>query len=159
MNFVRCSALNLLCFTLFFLSLSSVASGQTIKDIVISGQAKVEKAAITTIIGSKKGTELDPEIVQEDIVALYELGYFSDIRVYKESVAGGVRLIIELVEKPAIMEINYEGLEEISESDLKDKLVTKLYGIVDEGDLTQDLRMIEKHYLERAFTWRRLLMN
>jgi len=150
-NFVRCSVLNLFYFTLFTLSLSSVAAGLTIKDIVISGQAKVEKAAITTIIGSKKGTELDPEIVQEDIVALYELGYFSDIRVYKENVVGGVRLILQLVEKPAIMEINYEGLEEISESDLKDKLVTKLYGIVDEGDLTQDLRMIEKHYLEKGF--------
>ena len=129
----------------------STAQAQMINEVVVRGNLKVESDAIRTILGTQKGEALDPEVVAEDIRELHALGYFSDIRFYKEPILGGVRVVVEVKEKPAIVEIVYEGLEELSEEDFSDKLDAKLYTIVNEATITSDLRIIEKQYLEKGY--------
>ena len=130
---------------------SPVSAAERIEELVVRGNRKVEADAITTILESQKGTELDSKKVREDILKLHELGYFSDIKMFKEDIAGGVRLIVEVEEKPAIGKIVFEGIKELKEDDFKDKLETKVYTIVNEGTINTDLRMIEKQYLEKGF--------
>lgn len=137
-------------FSLIF-AWTTVAQAQKITEMTVRGNTKVESDAILTILGSKVGSELDTEMIREDILSLYDLGYFSDIRMYRENVAGGVRVIVEVKEKPAIVDIVFSGLDELKEDDLRAKLETQLYTIVDEGALTNDVRMIEKQYLEKGF--------
>ena len=132
-------------------ALANAGYAQKITDMTVRGNTKVEGDAILTILGSKVGDKLELETVKGDIEALYDLGYFSDIRVFKEAHQGGVRLIVEVVEKPAIVAIKFEGLEELKEDDFRQKLETQLYTIVDEGAITNDVRMIEKSYLEKGF--------
>lgn len=127
------------------------ATGQTIEDVVVRGNAKVESDAILTILKTQKGQKLDKDNIRADINALYNLGFFSDIRFYQTPVAGGVRITVEVKEKPAIMEIAFEGLKELSESDFKDKLETKQFTILNESSITRDLRLIEKTYLEKGY--------
>lgn len=124
---------------------------EVIVEMQARGNTKVESDAILTILESKKGQALDPGTVRDDIRALYDLGFFSDIRFFKVPVAGGIRLVVEVKEKPSIMEIQFSGLEELSEEDFKEKLETRLYTIVNESTITQDLRMIEQQYLEKGF--------
>lgn len=131
--------------------LSTSAFGQVINHMEVRGNLKVESDAILTILKSQKGQNLDPKAVQEDIVELYNLGYFSDIRVYRKPQAGGIVLIFDVKEKPSIVDIAYVGLEELTEEDFKDKLETQLYTIVNESVINNDLRMIEKQYLEKGF--------
>lgn len=125
--------------------------GETIVEMRVRGNAKVEADAILTILKSQKGGALSSEDIQEDIESLYELGYFSDIRVFKTPMAGGVMLTVDVKEKPAVMEIRFEGLKELGEEDFKDKLETKLYTILNENTITNDLRVIERMYLEKGF--------
>ena len=51
-------------------------------------------------------------------------------------------------EKPSIVDIRYEGLEEVTKEDLEEKLSTQLYTILDESTISADLRLIEKSFLE-----------
>ena len=122
-----------------------------ISEMTVRGNKKVEADAILTSIRSTKGENLDPKIIREDIKKLHDLGYFSDIKIYKEDIAGGVRLIIDVKEKPAIVAIKFNGIEELKEDDFKDKLETKVYTIVNESSINNDLRMIEKQYLEKGY--------
>jgi outer membrane protein insertion porin family len=129
----------------------SLAAAVRITEVVVRGNKKVEAAAILTSIRSAKGENLDPSTIREDIKKLHALGYFSDIKVYREEIAGGVRVIIDVKEKPAIVAIKFNGIEELKEDDFKDKLETKVYTIVNESTINNDLRMIEKQYLEKGY--------
>lgn len=126
-------------------------TGSLVQEIRVRGNAKVESDAIVAMLKTRKASPLNPKTVVEDIKTLYELGYFSDVRVLKQQVAGGVKLTIEVKEKPAVIAINFKGNDEISEDTLKDKLETKLYTIVNEATMTADVRMIEKQYAEKGY--------
>ncbi len=127
------------------------APGEKIIDMRVRGNQKVESEAILTILGTQKGGNLDPNVVADDISDLYELGYFSDIRFFKDTAPGGIVVTVEVKEKPSIMAIEYEGLKELSEDDFKEKIQSQQYTIVNESTITTDLRTIEKQYLEKGF--------
>jgi outer membrane protein insertion porin family len=122
-----------------------------VQELRVRGNAKVESDAILTMLKSRKGDALDPQKVKDDIRTLHELGYFSDIRIFKVDVAGGVALVVQVAEKPSITKISFEGNEEITEETINEKLTTKLYTIVNEATITQDVRMIEKQYAEKGY--------
>jgi len=127
------------------------AVGEVILEMDVRGNGKVESEAILTLLKSRKGDVIEAAKVAEDIRTLYDLGYFSDVRVYKEELDAGIKLIIEVKEKPAITSIKYEGLEEVTEDDVKDKIETKLYTIVNESTITSDLGVIEKQYIDKGY--------
>ena len=130
---------------------SPAQAAEKIVDVKVRGNAKVESSAIKTILSSQKGKQLDGEMIRKDILALYELGYFSDIRIFKEAAAGGVRLIVDVKEKPAIASIAFIGMEELSEDDVREKLETRVFSIVSESAVAGDVRTIEKMYLEKGY--------
>ena len=140
-----------LAFLLCGVGLARAQSAEIIQEMSVRGNAKVESDAILMILKSRKADPIKPETIKEDIKTLYGLGYFSDVRIYRKEVDGGVHLIIDVKEKPAITSISFEGNSEISTDTLKEKLETKLYTIVNDGTITTDVRMIEKQYAEKGY--------
>lgn len=130
---------------------SSGAVGETVQELSVRGNAKVESDAILTLLKTRRGDALDPQVIEDDIRTLFELGYFSDVRFYKKPADGGIQLVVQVVEKPAIVSIALEGNEEINDETITEKLETKLYTIVNEATITADVRMIEKQYAEKGF--------
>ncbi len=123
----------------------------TIDEINVEGNFKVESDAILNALSLKKGSTLTPEKVSKDLQALYDLGFFSDIRLSKIESDKTLVLKIKVVEKPAIVSIRFEGLDELKEDDFKTLLDSKLYTIVKEGTIAADVRKIEKKYTEKGF--------
>ncbi|MBI2602789.1 MAG: outer membrane protein assembly factor BamA [Deltaproteobacteria bacterium] len=130
---------------------SITAYAQRITDIRVEGNAKVESEAILNTVSSRKGEEINRLTIANDIRELYKLGYFSDIRFLSVDSGDGFILKIKVVEKPAIINIRFEGMNEVKEDDFKDTLETKLYTIVNEGTIASDVRLIEKKYSEKGF--------
>ena len=65
------------CFLILVLLLPFAANAApVIKDVIVKGNAKVQSEAIQTILSSKKGQELSADAVRDDILTLYELGFF-----------------------------------------------------------------------------------
>lgn len=130
----------------------SQSSSKKIAELMIVGNAQVETAAIVNILETKVGQEVHPNSISKDIRAIYDLGYFSDIQVYKENRSdGNILLKIIVKEKPSITAIDFKGLEEVKKDDIKKAMETKLYTIIDEGSIISDMRMIEKKYAEKGF--------
>ena len=119
--------------------------------IEVSGNLKVEKDALIQVMSNKEGEYLNEAKVAEDISNIYNLGYFSDIRIYKKKVDKGYVLFIEVVEKPAILKISFSGMEHVKEEDCREKLSTKLYTLVNESVLNEDVSMISKQYFEKGY--------
>ncbi|MCI5127628.1 MAG: hypothetical protein D3907_03810, partial [Candidatus Electrothrix sp. AUS3] len=130
---------------------SQIAIAQKIVQMKVRGNAKVEADAILTILETKKGLNLDAGLIKSDIGALYGLGYFSSIKFLKKNVSGGIEVIVEVIEKPAITSIGFEGLQEVDLEDVKEKMQTKLYTITNEAVINADVRMVEQMYAEKGF--------
>jgi len=129
----------------------TVSAPAIIEDIIVRGNGRVESDAIIAMIKSKRGSMLSESIVREDLETLYNLGYFNDLRFFRKATANGLILVIQVSEKPAITAIVYDGLNQVKEDDIKEKLEAKLYTIVNEAVITSDLRAIEKAYADKGY--------
>ena len=91
------------------------------EDVVEKGQDKVtaievrgNKSISSNIIISKMktriGSTLSENVISDDLKRLYLLGYFSDINIDTEPYKDGVKLIIEVTEKPIIESISISAV-------------------------------------------------
>jgi outer membrane protein insertion porin family len=124
-------------------------AGGVVSEIKIQGNRKVESDAINNVLTMKVGSPWTEADVAADIKKLFGLGYFSDVRISNDESTNSI--IIEVVEKPSIVAIKYEGLKEFTEDELKDKISTKPFTIIDEVTLSKDAALIEKTYSEKGF--------
>ncbi|NWF76058.1 MAG: outer membrane protein assembly factor BamA [Nitrospirae bacterium] len=140
-------------FILIFLSLIilfSVSSTYAeefpiINAIEIQGLKRIEESAIKSKIVQKRGETISQEKTNEDIKAIFKMGYFDDVRAEIEPFEGGVKLIYIVKEKPTIIKIDLQGNDEIEDSKLREKL-TITTGAIADAVLIQDnannLRML-----------------
>ena len=134
-------------------SSDSINQQAIISKIEITGNAKVEDEAILNELSIRAGESYKKKRkIQNGIKSLYEMGYFSKIEAYEEYIKNNEVIIsLTLEEKPAIVKINYEGMNEIKVSDIEESSKTKLFTIVDKAKISSDMRLIEKNMLKKAF--------
>src|SRR5438552_1626431 len=95
------------------------ANVEKIVDVDVQGLRRVGREAALTGIKSKPDTLLDEDALTQDLRTLYGKGFFRDVRIEKEHVAGGWHIIFVVEEKPSVKEIKYIGRDDISEDDIK----------------------------------------
>ena len=69
---------------------------------------------------SRENENYDAATVERDFNSLWNTGYFENVRIEREDTPKGVILDIYVNEKPTIREINYKGLNSVTESDILD---------------------------------------
>ena len=126
-------------------------SEQVIGSIEIRGNRKIETPAIVSKLHSVVGGELDPEVVREDIRAIYSLNFFENIEALEEPDAGGVRLVFVVKEKPTVSEIVWEGLSELEESEVKELSDIRQYEVLDIQKINSTVDKLLTKYEEKGF--------
>jgi outer membrane protein insertion porin family len=116
------------------LALLSAAPGwaqtDVISEINITGNRRIPNERIRAAIFTHAGDIYDPAALERDFNALWNTGYFEDIRFTREETPkGGWRLVIQVKEKPTIREINYVGLSSVSTSDVLDRFKEAKVGL------------------------------
>src|SRR5215471_11314462 len=81
---------------------AAIRPGALVRDIEIRGNRRTPEATIRFYFKTEGGKPYVPQTLSEDIKRLYALRTFDDIQVLAEDVPEGVRLIITVVEKPAV---------------------------------------------------------
>jgi outer membrane protein insertion porin family len=89
--------------------------------IVVHGNRRIPADTVKARIFSKVGDVYDPAAIERDFNALWNTGYFEDIRFEREQSPKGWIIHIYLKERPTIREINYLGLNAVSTSDVLDR--------------------------------------
>lgn len=130
--------------------------GQTITSIDVTGNRRVEPDTIQANIESSVGSELDRETISEDIHRIYELDYFEDITVRAvpsgdSADQSGVRLVFEVVEKPAIASISFKGNKKIDDETLADEVSVEKYRILNTSKVKSSAEAIRKKYVDKGF--------
>jgi outer membrane protein insertion porin family len=104
-----------------------------ISEIDVTGNRRIPKETVLARIFTHPGDIYDPAGLERDFNALWNTGYFQDIRFTREQTPKGWRVTIEVKEKPTIREINYVGLSSVSTSDVLDRFKEAKVGLAVEN--------------------------
>jgi outer membrane protein insertion porin family len=125
--------------------------GRKIQEITVQGSVRIEKEAVLAKLSSKPGVVLTADLLRQDIQTVFALGYFDEVEFLGVPTASGVNLTIQVVERPAISKVSFEGNEKISSEDLNEVVKLKAWSILDVNKVREDLGLIQKHYEEKGF--------
>ena len=114
---------------LFTFAAPSFGQQDLITDIRVHGNRRIPAETVKARIFTKAGDVYDTAALERDFNALWNTGYFEDIRFEREQSAKGWVLHIYLKERPTIREINYNGLNAVSTSDVLDRFKERKVGL------------------------------
>jgi outer membrane protein insertion porin family len=117
---------------LFFAAISW-AQTDVISEIIVQGNRRIPQETVKARIFTHPGDIYDAAALERDFNALWNTGYFEDIKFSREEAPKGWRLIIQVKEKPTIREINYVGLSSVSTSDVLDRFKEAKVGLAVEN--------------------------
>jgi outer membrane protein insertion porin family len=114
---------------LLLLAAPVFAQQDLIVGITVHGNRRIPADTVRARIFTKVGDVYDTAALERDFNALWNAGYFEDIRFEREQTAKGWILHIYLKERPTIREINYTGLNAVSTSDVLDRFKDRKVGL------------------------------
>jgi len=123
--------------------------------IVVEGNENISKDLIISQITSNLGDVFSKESIEKDVKAIYELGYFKDVRVKLESFREGYKVVFVVVENLAVKEINISGNTVVSKEEMREVMILQEGQIFSQKILKNDLTRISQLYKDRGY----LLIN
>jgi len=94
---------------------------QTLCAPSVIGNRRIPKESVLARLFSRENDLYDPLVVERDFNSLWNTGYFENIRIERLDTPKCVQLIIYVSEKPTIREINYKGLNAVTQSDVLER--------------------------------------
>jgi outer membrane protein insertion porin family len=122
-----------------------------IDSIEVKGNKRIEREAILAMVGSKKGDGLNPDQLNEDLRALYKMGFFTDVSIETEDGAKGKVVIFNVQEKPSIAKIVFEGNKKEKDKKLKEEVGIKEYSILNRGEIQQSINRLMEYYRQKGY--------
>ncbi len=102
-----------------FVSQVALSAGSFIVgDIKVEGLQRISAGTVFNYLPLKVGDTVDAHAVSKSIRELYKTGFFKDVRLEKE----GDSLIVFVIERPAIADIEFEGNKDIDSEELSKSL-------------------------------------
>ena len=83
--------------------------GKTITKQIIEGNVAVPEAEIAAALKTKPGMQFTEAGLSEDLSAIYDLGWFYDLRPEFKTVPEGVQVIYHVMENPVYQKTEVEG--------------------------------------------------
>lgn len=140
------------CLILFY-SFNSTAFGEEIriKLIEIKGNKRISASTIRSKIKMKDGDTFSPSSLKEDIKSLFQMGYFTDVKVETEGFEGGIKVIFIVTEKQYIESVIFVGNDALTTEKLKEKITIKPNTIIDQQIIKDNVDKIKKYYEDEGY--------
>lgn len=120
---------------------------ETVVDIRVDGVDRIQEQTVLERIETEPGQPIDREQISADIRRIHDLGFFDDVVVEAEEVEPGqVVLTYTVEEKPAIDDIRYVGIEELSEEDVEEVVGLQRFQILDISAVNRAAEAIRQLY-------------
>lgn len=98
-------------------------SAALVEAVEVVGNRRLAKEDILKHVKTRAGEPYSEELIRRDLKAVLKLGWFDATRsrvTQEDGRRGGVILVFEVVELPLILDVTFEGLGEVKESELID---------------------------------------
>lgn len=127
------------------------APGVVVREIRVEGNRRIDVNAIRAVLVTQAGEPLSRARIAEDVRRIHDLGFFRDIRVSAESVAGGQILTYTVEEQPIIRRVTVIGNENVKSDDIQDQLTLTVGSTIDYPLLIENRARIEGLYQSKGY--------
>ncbi len=132
------------------------AGGTVVRSIEVTGLSALAEETLLYYLGLQAGAELDEAALDRNVQGLWQRELIDDIVIRSEPVEGGVKLLIAIVERPVLRSVDYRGLKKISQTDVRDRIVSARIGVreggpVNKGELNRLAAEIEQLYRDKGY--------
>lgn len=124
---------------------------ELVADLRVQGNQRIEADAILRVIQTKKNKPYQPNILSEDIRAIFAMGYFDDVRVEAQTGPTGKIVIFHVKEKPTVRRIKIKGNNYVEEEDIRENLTINTGAILNLFKIQSNLDQIETLYKEKNY--------
>ena len=94
-------------------------AGQVIQAVEFQGLETLTEDTLNHYLFGRQGPQrLDPAVLDTQVRKLWDRELIDDIQIAAEPVAGGVKLIIRIVERPILVSVEYVGIKRVNRSDI-----------------------------------------
>src|SRR3989339_26586 len=124
---------------------------QIITDIAVAGNKRIEKDAVLRILDTHTGDIFKPENISKDLKKIYDMGYFDDVLVEKESHDKGVKIVFKVMEKPSIREIRFKKNKVYETEELMESINIKTGSILNVHTLNSNVDRLRLLYTEKNY--------
>ncbi|MCB1277189.1 outer membrane protein assembly factor BamA [Prosthecobacter sp.] len=120
--------------------------------IIFKGAIKLDENRIRSQMSTRVGQPFTNEAVERDIRALYSTGTVENLDIRAVDVAGGVRVIVEIIGRGGIGEISFLGNTAFDNEKLRKEIEVKVGDPVDDGKLSAAQQKIVTLYEKKGFS-------
>jgi outer membrane protein insertion porin family len=131
-------------------------TGLPIVEIEFTGLRGLPAESLEFYLGLQRGRPYNPAGLNQSIHELWRRQLVDDLSVEAVEVSGGVKLTIDVRERPTLRSIDYVGLKRVSRTDIVDRLTRESIRVregepVNFGELRRLQGVIEELYQEKGF--------
>lgn len=116
--------------------------------VEVKGNKHISTEDIVKVIRSKIGDPLLEPRIRSDVQAVYEMGFFTDVKVDTPYYNGGKKLVFRVQENPLIQKITIMGNKIVPTSKILELIQTKEGQILNMKTLNTDMMEINYYYDE-----------
>jgi len=130
--------------------------GQPITGIELNGLTNLPEETLLYYLDLEEGRLLDSASLNSRIKNLWERQLIDDIQVRYEAAEGGVKVIVDVEERPLLRSIDYEGLKKLSRNDVRDRIVedriiVREGGPLARGELERLRAAVQQLYSDKGY--------
>ena len=140
------------------------ASAPFIDEIQIEGNQRVETDAIRVHISQQAGQPEDVNAVDQDIKAIYKMGFFDTVNADVRKIGGKNVLVYIVKERPQVTDVRFGGMKALRSTDDKIVAAVKVHpgSILDTAKVKESINGItdvyqDSGYLDAKVTFRQVL--
>ncbi|MFH1489198.1 MAG: outer membrane protein assembly factor BamA [Pseudomonadota bacterium] len=122
-----------------------------IDSIGVAGNRRIESEAVIAVVESKKGESLDPEKLDKDLRAVFQMGFFKDVSVRTEDGPKGKIVIFDVLEKPSISKIAFTGNKKFGDKDLEKEIGIRTFSILNQNEVRQSINRLKEFYRQKGY--------
>ncbi len=106
------------------------ASDVRISSVNVDGVLRTDKPTVLSAVKTKPGSEFDINLIDQDIINIYKLGFYKSVSASIDEKDGKYQLIFTVKEKPSIRFVTFKGNDEVKDKDLAKVCSAKSYRIL-----------------------------
>ncbi len=130
--------------------------GQPVTAVEVHGLHNLSQETLLYYLDLAPGQELHSAALNARIKNLWERELIDDITVRYEPAEGGVKVVIDVKERPILRSVDYEGLKKLSRTDIQDKIVEERISVhegapLSRGELSRLEAAIEELYANKGY--------
>jgi outer membrane protein insertion porin family len=122
-----------------------------VKELAVEGNRRVQEAVILNRVQTRIGSAFSPSQLSEDLRAIFALGFFDDVQAKVEDFEGGIKVILVVVERPFVRDVEFVGNKKIDTAELQDQVDIKLGSVYNPVDVQKAKDKLRDHYEESGY--------